>query len=131
MQPDCLEEDIIRNAIIDVDEVYKIEGLAFYTKEWGVKSPSSLSNGIKALILCYYNAMGVYKRKVANCCMGANVGPYLRELSLKYDFDISWEYFLDLGWEEEISVKDADTGKILTTAKDVIKFYAGRWGKYE
>lgn len=131
MQPDCLEEPIIRQAIMDVEDVYKIEGLAFYSREWGVKSPTSLSNGIKALILCYYYAQGKFNKLVANSCMGANVGPYLRELANKYDFSISWDYFLDMGYYEPIDAKDFDTGTVFKDPYTLTMFYSGRIGVYE
>ena len=131
MQPDCLEEDIIRRAIMDVENVYKIEGLAFYSRDWGVKSPASLSNGIKALILCYYYSQGKFDELVANSCMGANVGPYLRELSLKYDFSISWDYFLNMRHDMPVSARDADTGTTFDNTDTLTKFYAGRYGKYD
>lgn len=121
MQPDVFCEDIIRRAVADVDEVYKIEGLAMYSKRHGVKSPASLSNGIKALILCYYQATGKFDGIVSNACMGENVGPYLQELSLKYDIHITWDYWLHFDWDSPIEATDVSTGKTVRTVDDFQK----------
>ena len=96
VQPDFLEEPILKRALYNIDNVCKTEGLAFYTESSSVLSPESLSEGVKALILCYYNAKGKYDRIVSNLCMYSNVGPYLCELSMKYDFDIAWDCFLNI-----------------------------------
>lgn len=119
--PDVFKESILVEAMKDIEKVYKIEGLAFYTEEFGVKSPSSLSNGMKALIL--FTLYDKHEELISSACMGHNCGRFLRELSFKYDFEMAWDYFVDLGWEEPIEAKDKDTGTLLKTAEEVIMFY--------
>lgn len=118
MQPDCLENDIIRKALEDVEDIYKIEGLAMYSKNHGVKSPASLSGGIKALILGYYQSEGKYNEIIASANMGDNVGKYLQELSLSRDIYISWNSYLPMDWREPILAKDMSNGLVVNNVKD-------------
>ena len=119
--PDILLDDIIVRALENIEGVVKIEGLALYTKEHGVLSPERLSNGMKALI-CFV-MYDKHKELVSSACMGGNCGPFLRELSFKYDFEIAWDYFVDMGWEEPVCAVDIDTGTTFDTVKDLLMFY--------
>ena len=114
----------------DILGVYKIEGLAIYSKDWGVIAPANLGNGILALILLYYCSQGKYSRLISNACMGRNIGPYLRELSLEYDFEIAWDEYLFLGWDLPVSAKDAATGKVFTNTTKFLDYYDGEVGEY-
>ena len=119
--PEVFKEDILIRAMKDIEHIYKIEGLAFYSTDYGVKSPTSLSNGMKALIL--FTLYDKHQELISSACMGGNCGRFLRELSFKYDFEMAWDYFVDLGWEEPIIAKDKETGTVLNTAEEVIMFY--------
>lgn len=132
IQPEVFEEPIIRQALRNIDRVIDISGLAMQTTEYGVISPGDLSNGCKALILCWYDSFRHFNYLVSNCCMGENMLPYLAALSLKYDFKISMDYpmiFPDLN--VTLSAKDFDTGTEFHTGDDVFEFYLGRAGRYE
>lgn len=131
IQPDVFNEPIIRDAMEDIEEIYKIEGLAFYSKRHGVKSPESLSNGMKMLILCYYNAMGKHDCLLCSASMGDNCMKYLARLSLKYDFNISVDYYLRVPFDEKLHFKDFDTGEEFTDTMSVWKFYDGKEGVYD
>ena len=131
IQPDVFEEPIIREAMDDIEDVYKIEGLAFYSRKHGVKSPESLSNDMKMLILFYYNAMGKHDCLLCSASMGNNCMKYLARLSLKYDFKISVDYCLLVPWEEPIYFKDFDSGKEFRKIEDVLRFYGGKEGVYD
>ena len=119
--PEALQDDIINRALRDIEGVTNIEGLALYTEEHGVLSPERLSNGLKALIS--FTLFNEHKELVSSACMGANCGKYLRELSFKYDFDIAWDYFVNIGWEEPVCAMDIDTGTQFNTCKDLLMFY--------
>lgn len=113
IQPDVFEEPIIVEAMRDIEHVYKIEGLAFYSSDFGVKSPESLSNGMKALILLTYAGMGRDIPLISNCCMGKNCSKYLCQLSTKYDFDIAWDYLMCFPHENiEVNAVNVDTGEV-------------------
>lgn len=129
IQPEVFEEPVIREALRDIDRVVEISGLALITKEYGVLSPNSLSNGCKALILLWYSSFRDLGFLVSNCCMGENVLPYLAALSLKCDFNISMDYpmlFPDLN--VPLFAKDFDTGTEFHTGDDVFEFYLGKAG---
>ena len=118
---DVLNDDTIKRALEVVEGVYKIEGMTLYTKEHGILSPITCSNGTKAL-MCFV-LFNEHKELVSSACMGANCGPFLRELSFKYDFDIAWDYFVDMGWEEPVCAIDIDTGMEFKTVKELLMFY--------
>lgn len=119
--PEVLQDDIIKRALESIEGVYKIEGLALYTKEHGVLSPERLSNGMKALIS--FTMFDKHKELVSSACMGGNCGPFLRELTFKYDFDIAWDYFVDMGWNEPVCAIDIDTGTVFNVVEDLLMFY--------
>lgn len=131
IQPDCIEVPVIRKALTEVLGIYKTEGLALYSEDWGVIAPARLGNGILSLILLYYYSQGKYNRLISNACMGRNIGPYLRELSKSYDFDIAWDCYLFMGYDEEIEARDFDTGTVFKTAEEVSNFYSGKTGVYD
>ena len=132
IQPDVFEEPIIRQALLDIDRVVDISGLALKTEEYGILAPGDLSNGCKSLILCWYDSFRHFDYLVSNCCMGENVLPYLAALSLKYDFKISMDYpMLFPDDNTPLSAKDADTGTEFQTGDDILVFYAGRAGRYD
>ena len=112
IQPDCLEEPILYEALCDIEDVYKVEGLAMYSRKHGVKSPQDLSNGMKALILCYYYAKGKFSELLTNTSIGDNIAPYFQRLSLKYDFAMSWDCYTPFDWDAPILAKDITTGKV-------------------
>lgn len=126
IQPDIFKEDILVRAMQEIEHVHTIEGLAFYSSDYGVKSPESLSNGMKALILLTYAGQGKFGELVSNSCMGANCGPFLQELSLKYDFDIAWDCFLALNHDAPLAAKDSLTGQTFYKGDDLLVYYRGR-----
>lgn len=129
--PEAVQEPIIREALRNIDRVYKIEGLAMYTKEYGVLSPQDLSNGCKSLILLYLSSKEDIGFLISNCCMGENVLPYLAKLSLKYDFHISMDYPMLFGVNPvELSAMDFDTKKEFKNSRELAVFYRGRAGAY-
>lgn len=40
IKPEWFESQLIKDAMFDIEHVYKIEGLALYSSDFGVKSPS-------------------------------------------------------------------------------------------
>ena len=113
IQPEIFNEPIIVEAMKDIEHIYKIEGLAFYSTDFGVKSPQSLSNGMKTLILLTYQGMGNEVPLISNCCMGKNCSKYLCQLSTKYDFDIAWDYLMCFPRENvEVNAINVDTGEV-------------------
>lgn len=131
IKPEWLDDEIIRAALLEIEHVYKVEGLAMYSSDFGVKSPESLSNGMKALLLLKYlpNDTWMYKQGVyiSNCCIGDNVVPFLQRLSLVCDFPISYDIWLPIRRDIEIRAKDYDSGTILNSADELQDFYAGRY----
>ena len=126
IQPEDIEHDVIRRALADVEEVYKIEGLAMYSKRHGVKSPASLGNGTKTLIL--YNSFSRHNKLMDSSSCGANIAPYVAELSLVRDFDMNLNYFLDIPADAKLDAIDVATGTRFSTGKEFRRFYAGRAG---
>ena len=129
IQPELLDDPTISAELKDVEKVYKREGLAMYTDGWGVKSPSDLGNGTKALIL--FTCFDKHKVLISSACCGANVAKYIPSITKKYDFDMALDYFLDLPDDAEIDAVDADTGFIMKTGKEFKYYYAGRAGTPE
>ena len=131
IKPEIFEEPILREAMRDIEGVYKIEGLAFYSEPWGVKSPESLSNGMKALILLYCNALRMHDELISSACLGNNCYKYLAQLSLKYDFNISVDYALLFDINEIVSAKDYDTGIVCNCDAEIAEIYRGRAGVFD
>lgn len=131
VQPEVFEDPIIRKALHDVDRVIRISGMTLETSEYGVLAPGNLSNGCKALILCWYDAKKHFDFLVSNSCMGENVLPHLAALSLKYDFRISMDYPMLFPEDDTpLLAQDADTGTVFHTGDEILIFYAGRAGRY-
>lgn len=129
IKPEWFNDDIIRNAMKDIEHVYKIEGLAFYSSDFGVKSPESLSNGMKALLLLSYMPEDYWIKcgwHVANTSIGDNVTTFLRQLSLKKDFHIAYDIWLPFQDNMPIMAKDNNTGITFTNTSEIMEFYAGR-----
>lgn len=131
IKPSWFDLNIIREAMQEIEHVDRIEGLAFYSSDHGVKSPQSLSNGMKSLLLYanvpadnYMYQDGIY---VCNASIGDNVIPFLQRLSMVRDFPIAWDIFRPLKPELRISAKDAETGKEFTDVDEFLDFYEGRY----
>lgn len=128
---ECLDVPEIIEALEDVEGVYKIEGLAFYTKEHGVLSPESISNGIRALMLLYYQHKGVYDEIISSACFGDNVGKYVQKMSLNYNIHIAWDSYLPMDWNAPILATNVSTGDVITDIKvfqDEVGHYGGEPG---
>ena len=54
IKPEWFDDPLIREAMSVIERVNKIEGLAFYSTDHGVKSPQSLSNGMKSMLIMLY-----------------------------------------------------------------------------
>lgn len=130
IQPDWFNSEFIKRAMKDIDHVYKIEGLAFYSYDHGVKSPESLSNGMKAILLLANLPIDadIYDcgKFISNCSIGINVVPLLQELSLNKDFHIAHDIWLPFDESKAISAKDFETGKVFTSTSEFQDFYCGR-----
>lgn len=87
IRPEWFNMDLIKRAMYEIDHIDKIEGLAFYSYDHGVKSPESLSNGMKAILLLANLPADadIYDcgKFISNCSIGTNVVPFLQELSLQ------------------------------------------------
>lgn len=127
IQPEQLENPIIRAELKEVEDIYKIEGLAMYTHNWGVKSPESLSNGTKALIL--YSCFDKHKELISSACCGENIAPYIAQLSLVCDFYIALDYFLAIPMDVELAAIDSKTGQVMRTGREFHNLYSGRAGE--
>lgn len=131
IKPEWFNDDLIREAMRDIEHVYKIEGLAFYSSDFGVKSPQSLSNGMKALLLMKYlpidHAFYQHGFYVSNASIGDNVVPFLQRLSVQQDFPIANDIFLPFSFDMPLKAKDMETGKILNNTAEFVEFYAGRY----
>lgn len=131
IQPSWFDLDIIREAMHEIEHVDRIEGLAFYSSDRGVKSPQSLSNGMKSLLLYanvpadnYMYKDGIY---VCNAAINNNVIPFLQRLSMVRDFPIAWDIFIPLQSKLGVSAKDAETGREFTDVDEFLDFYEGRY----
>ena len=129
IQPELLDDPTISAELADVEEVYKREGLAMYTENWGVKSPSDLGNGTKALIL--FTCFDKHKVLISSACCGENVAKYIPDITKRYDFDMALDYFLALPDDSEIDAIDAHTGYVMKTGREFKRYYAGKAGTPE
>lgn len=129
IQPDVLEVPVIKKALEDVEEIYKTEGLAMYSRRHGVKSPQSLSNGIKALMLLYYQSKGECTELISSGCFGDNVGKYVQEMSLTMDIHISWDSYLPMCRDAPILAKDMSTGEVITDVERFQKVVGRKGGE--
>lgn len=129
LDPDWLSDQIILDALKDIEGVVEINGFSFRTETWGWKSVEGLSGGMKALMIfprvanLYYKEHGIL---LSNATMGDNCAKYLQRLSLKYDFPIAWDHFMWLDASEPLNAVDYDTGKEFHTRDELMSYYAGR-----
>lgn len=135
IKPEWFDDEFIKEAMLEIEHVYKIEGLAFYSSDHGVKSPQSLSNGMKALLLlkylpedCWYYEQGTH---ISDSSIGDNVVPFLRRLSLTNDFPIAWDEWIPFEVDEPLRGKDSETGTIFNTTTELDDFYCGRCGIWD
>lgn len=130
IKPEWLDNELIKEAMKDIEHVYKIEGLAFYSTDWGVKSPQSLSNGMKALLLLanipedYFE--NEVERHISNGSIGDNVVDFLRRLSLECDFHIAYDIWLPLEYDMPIKAMDYETGVTFSDTRELHEFYGGK-----
>lgn len=114
--PEDLQNDTIKRALEDIEGVYKVDGFSMYSREYGVKTLESISNGMATLIaLSIFDRHGVV---MLSSNMGANVAPYVAELSLTHDFTLCDNYFLAVPYGTPMCVKDALTGKVVRTSDE-------------
>lgn len=129
IKPEWFESQLIRDAMFDIEHVYKIEGLAFYSSDFGVKSPESLSNGMKALLIWANIPMDSPAFEygyVSSALIGDNVAPYVQKLSLEKDFAVKVDNYALYRDDVPMLVKDVETGIVYNNArkyKDSIPTY--------
>lgn len=123
--------DIIREAMKEIEHVDKIEGLAFYSSDHGVKSPQSLSNGMKSmLIMRYIPADSKYfpnEKFVTSACIGDNLAPFIQRMSLEHDFPVAIDCWVKYDMQMPILAKDMDTREIFTDTREFQLHWSGRY----
>lgn len=131
IKPEWFDDPLIREAMSVIEHVNKIEGLAFYSTDHGVKSPQSLSNGMKSmLIMRYIPADSKYfpnEKFVTSACIGDNLAPFIQRMSLEHDFPVAIDCWVDYDMYSPILAKDMDTGEIFTDTREFQLHWSGRY----
>lgn len=131
IKPEWFDDPLIREAMSVIEHVNKIEGLAFYSTDHGVKSPQSLSNGMKSmLIMRYIPADSKYfpnEKFVTSACIGDNLAPFIQRMSLEHDFPVAIDCWVKYNMKMPILAKDMDTGEIFKDTREFQLHWSGRY----
>lgn len=112
-----LEEDT-KQMIMDIDKSKVISAKAIESPVLGGIPPTSLSGGVKTLILIDHMPDKIFN--ASNC--GDNCAPWLLKIAEKKDVTINLRHLMNFG-TDNFEVKIVNTGKIVHSAKEYLIEY--------
>lgn len=112
-----LEEDT-KQMIMDIDKSKVISAKAIESPVLGGIPPTSLSGGVKALILIDHMPDKIFN--ASNC--GDNCAPWLLKIAEKKDVTINLRHLMNFG-TDNFEAKIVNTGKIVHSAKEYLIEY--------
>ena len=119
--PAWLEDEKVQAMIRDVDHSTVISGGAISSPVMGIIPPTSLSGGVKTLILIDKEPDVVFN--ASNC--GNNCAKWLLTLGEEKDVTINLRHLMDFG-DEPFTLKILNDNRVVTNMDEVLT-YAGRY----
>ncbi len=113
--PDWLLEDNTRQMIFDIDKSVVISGGAIQSPVLGVIPPTSLSGGVKTLILIDHISERIFN--ASNC--GDNCAPWLLRIASRKDVTVNLRHIMDFG-RGEFEIRIQNNGKIVHTMEEML-----------
>lgn len=120
-EPQWFEDDMVKKMVLDVDQSKVLSGAAIESPFLGVIPPTSLSGGVKTLILIYKEKEKIFN--ASNC--GDNCSKWLLEMAKDADFTINLRHIMDFK-NSEFEIKILNTNQIVTNMQDFVDI-AGRY----
>ena len=120
-EPEWLEDDDVRQMILDVDKSTVLGNGAIDSPVLGVIAPETLSGGVKTLILIDKVPELIFN--ASNC--GDNCAKWLIRIGSKKDVTINLRHIMDFG-SEPFEVEVLNTGEIVRNMYDLV-LLAGRY----
>ncbi|EID83922.1 hypothetical protein MSI_26840 [Treponema sp. JC4] len=112
-----LEEDT-KQMILDIDKSKVLSANAIESPVLGGIPPTSLSGGVKTLILIAHMPDKIFN--ASNC--GDNCAPWLLKIAEKKDVTINLRHLMNFG-TDKFEAKIVNTGKIIHSAKEYLIEY--------
>ena len=119
-RPEWLQEEEIKQMILDVDKSTVLGNGAIDSPVLGVIAPNTLSGGVKTLILIDKVPEKVFN--ASNC--GDNCAKWLLRIGGKKDVTVNLRHIMDFG-NELFEAEVVNTGDIVHTMKELV-LIAGR-----
>ena len=119
-QPEWLQEDSIKQMILDVDSSVVLGNGAIDSPVLGVIAPSALSGGVKTLILIDKVPEKIFN--ASNC--GDNCAKWLLKIGSEKDVTVNLRHIMDFG-TYDLEIEVVNTGDIVHTMKELVPI-AGR-----
>jgi len=119
--PEWLNDPVVRQMILDVDSSVVLSSGAIDSPVMGVIPPTSLSGGVKTLILILKEPEKVFN--ASNC--GDNCAGWLLRMGKERDVTINLRHIMDFG-DEAFEIYVMNDNVVVTNMMDLLKT-AGRY----
>lgn len=119
--PEWLNDPVVRQMILDVDSSVVLSSGAIDSPVMGVIPPTSLSGGVKTLILILKEPEKVFN--ASNC--GDNCAGWLLRMGKERDVTINLRHIMDFG-DESFEIYVMNDNVVVTNMMDLLKT-AGRY----
>lgn len=119
--PEWLNDLVVRQMILDVDSSVVLSSGAIDSPVMGVIPPTSLSGGVKTLILILKEPEKVFN--ASNC--GDNCAGWLLQMGKERDVTINLRHIMDFG-DEAFEIYVMNDNVVVTNMMDLLKT-AGRY----
>lgn len=119
--PEWLNDPVVRQMILDVDSSVVLSSGAIDSPVMGVIPPTSLSGGVKTLILILKEPEKVFN--ASNC--GDNCAAWLLRMGKERDVTINLRHIMDFG-DEAFEIYVMNDNVVVTNMMDLLKT-AGRY----
>ena len=119
--PEWLNDPVVRQMILDVDSSVVLSSGAIDSPVMGVIPPTSLSGGVKTLILILKEPEKVF---IASNC-GDNCAGWLLRMGKERDVTINLRHIMDFG-DEAFEIYVMNDNVVVTNMMDLLKT-AGRY----
>ena len=120
-QPEWLLDPEVQKMILDVDKSHVLGTGAIDSPVLGIIAPTSLSGGVKALILIDKVNDKIFN--ASNC--GDNCAAWLLQIGSRKDVTVNLRHIMDFG-EDPFEVYIINTGETVNTMHDLVPV-AGRY----
>lgn len=132
LTPELTKHPIIQRALKDIEHVDKVEGLSFYSSDYGIKSIDTLSGGMLTLMLMLVPNLDAEldgeALKVSS--MGPNCLPYFIQLSFETDCVFLYDYCTPIYGRGPIDAEFMDDGTRFTDTKEINPYMDSRFGAW-